>query len=47
MMGFEDCFRILYDRLKTEIIVTSAGNTSELWWRGAERANAYSISKHR
>src|SRR3954470_955507 len=33
MMRFEDCFRVLYDRLKTEIIVTSAGNTSELWWQ--------------
>jgi thiamine pyrophosphate-dependent acetolactate synthase large subunit-like protein len=32
MMRFEDCFRVLYGRLKTEIIVTSAGNTSELWW---------------
>ena len=32
MMRFEDCFRLLHDRLKTELIVTSAGNTSELWW---------------
>jgi thiamine pyrophosphate-dependent acetolactate synthase large subunit-like protein len=32
MMGFEECFRILHDRLKTELVVTSAGNTSELWW---------------
>ena len=32
MMRFEDCFRLLHDRLTTELIVTSAGNTSELWW---------------
>jgi sulfopyruvate decarboxylase subunit beta len=32
MMNFEECFRVLHDRLKTELIVTSAGNTSELWW---------------
>jgi thiamine pyrophosphate-dependent acetolactate synthase large subunit-like protein len=32
MMDFEKCFRFLHERLKTEIIVTSAGNTSELWW---------------
>ena len=32
MMRFEDCFRLLHARLKTELIVTSAGNTSELWW---------------
>ena len=32
MMRFEDCFRLLHERLKTELIVTSAGNTSELWW---------------
>src|SRR5712664_4140065 len=31
-MRFEDCFRLLADRLKDEIIVTSAGNSSELWW---------------
>jgi len=31
-MDFEACFRLLADRLKDEIIVTSAGNTSELWW---------------
>ena len=32
MMHFEDCFRLLHERLKTELIVTSAGNCSELWW---------------
>jgi sulfopyruvate decarboxylase subunit beta len=32
MMRFEDCFKVLHERLKTELIVTSAGNTSELWW---------------
>lgn len=32
MMNIEDCFRVLVDRLKTEIIVTSAGNSSEIWW---------------
>jgi sulfopyruvate decarboxylase subunit beta len=31
-MNFEACFRFLAERLKDEIIVTSAGNTSELWW---------------
>src|SRR5258705_12945490 len=31
-MRFEDCFRLLAGRLKDDIIVTSAGNTSELWW---------------
>ena len=31
-MRFEDCFRLLADRLKDELIVTSAGNCSELWW---------------
>src|SRR5262245_45731697 len=32
MMNFEACFKALSERFKTEIIVTSAGNTSELWW---------------
>ena len=32
MMNFEDCFRLLHERLQTELIVTSAGNCSELWW---------------
>ncbi len=31
-MRFEECFAFLADRLREEIIVTSAGNTSELWW---------------
>jgi thiamine pyrophosphate-dependent acetolactate synthase large subunit-like protein len=31
-MDFAACFRWLADRLKDEIIVTSAGNCSELWW---------------
>jgi thiamine pyrophosphate-dependent acetolactate synthase large subunit-like protein len=31
-MNFEACFRLLSERLKDEIIVTSAGNSSELWW---------------
>ena len=31
-MNFEACFRLLADRLKHEVIVTSAGNCSELWW---------------
>lgn len=31
-MRFEDCFRVLVDRLSKNIVVTSAGNTSELWW---------------
>jgi sulfopyruvate decarboxylase subunit beta len=31
-MNFEACFRLLAGRLKDEIIVTSAGNSSELWW---------------
>lgn len=32
MMNFEACFRLLADRLKDDIVVTSAGNCSELWW---------------
>ncbi len=32
MMDFEACFRALADRMKEDIVVTSAGNTSELWW---------------
>lgn len=32
MMDFTACFKALSERLKSEIIVTSAGNTSELWW---------------
>ncbi len=31
-MNFEACFRFLAERLREEIIVTSAGNCSELWW---------------
>ena len=31
-MNFEASFRLLAERLKNEIIVTSAGNSSELWW---------------
>jgi sulfopyruvate decarboxylase subunit beta len=31
-MDIEACFRLLADRLKDEVIVTSAGNCSELWW---------------
>ncbi len=31
-MNFEACFRLLAERLREEIIVTSAGNASELWW---------------
>ena len=30
-MNLEACFRLLSERLKDEIIVTSAGNSSELW----------------
>jgi len=32
MMDFEACFKALAGHLDKEIIVTSAGNTSELWW---------------
>jgi len=32
MMDFQACFKSLAERLKSELIVTSAGNTSELWW---------------
>ncbi len=32
MMDFTACFKALAERLQTELIVTSAGNTSELWW---------------
>jgi hypothetical protein len=31
-MDFVECFRLLAGRLRDEIIVTSAGNCSELWW---------------
>ena len=31
-MNFEQCFRYLADRLRDEVIVTTAGNCSELWW---------------
>ena len=31
-MRFEDCFRLLAERLMDDVIVTSAGNCSELWW---------------
>lgn len=31
-MDFEACFRALAERMKDDIVVTSAGNTSELWW---------------
>jgi sulfopyruvate decarboxylase subunit beta len=31
-VNFEQCFRYLVDRLREEVIVTSAGNCSELWW---------------
>jgi sulfopyruvate decarboxylase subunit beta len=31
-MDFTECFRLLAGRLREEIIVTSAGNCSELWW---------------
>jgi len=31
-MDFEACFRLLAERLREEIIITSAGNASELWW---------------
>jgi thiamine pyrophosphate-dependent acetolactate synthase large subunit-like protein len=31
-MDFVECFRLLAGRLCEEIIVTSAGNCSELWW---------------
>jgi sulfopyruvate decarboxylase subunit beta len=31
-MNIEQCFRLLTDRLKDEVVVTSAGNCSEIWW---------------
>jgi len=31
-MNFEACFRLLAERLKEDVVVTSAGNCSELWW---------------
>ncbi len=31
-MKFEDCFALLIARRTDELVVTSAGNTSELWW---------------
>lgn len=31
-MNIEDCFRFLTERLKDDVVVTSAGNCSEIWW---------------
>ena len=31
-MNFTQCFKYLAGRLRDEIVVTSAGNCSELWW---------------
>ena len=31
-MDFTECLRLLSGRLREEIVVTSAGNCSELWW---------------
>ncbi len=31
-MDFEACFRLMAERLSDAVIVTSAGNCSELWW---------------
>jgi len=31
-MNFEHCFKFLSGRFRDEVIVTSAGNCSELWW---------------
>jgi sulfopyruvate decarboxylase subunit beta len=31
-MNIEQCFRLLTERLQDEVIVTSAGNCSEIWW---------------
>lgn len=31
-MNFEACFKLLASRFKDDIVVTSAGNCSELWW---------------
>jgi hypothetical protein len=48
-MNFEACFRFLADRLREEIIVTSAGNCSELWWeitRESERVFYLEASNH-
>lgn len=27
-----ECFRLISDRMRDELVVTSAGNSSELWW---------------
>lgn len=32
MMNVEACFRLLAERLRDDVVVTSAGNCSELWW---------------
>ena len=31
-MRYEDCFRLLSERLRGELVVTAAGNSSEIWW---------------
>ncbi len=31
-MKFEDCFKLLASRRTDELVITSAGNSSEVWW---------------
>ncbi len=31
-MKFEDCFKLLVSRRTDELVITSAGNSSEVWW---------------
>jgi sulfopyruvate decarboxylase subunit beta len=31
-MRYDDCFRLLARRFKNELVVTAAGNSSEIWW---------------
>ena len=31
-MRIEDCFRVIATRWRDELVITSAGNSSEVWW---------------
>ena len=44
-MNFTQCFKFLTGRMRDEIIVTSAGNCSELWWELTQRERARVLSR--
>jgi thiamine pyrophosphate-dependent acetolactate synthase large subunit-like protein len=39
-MKYEDCFRFLASRRTSELVVTSAGNSSKVWWHVTQDADA-------